>query len=345
MQVKSSTLTFLATHVGLSLRGVLGVFRRSFRDNPLFFLSYFVLGGLFGWMCTVPGFLTGENCYILLHRIVQLGFLSVGMTLVILTGGIDLSVGSVFALACSLTGYFQHWKTYPGYIGQGSYIAPEPLILLMILGIGGMVGALNGFASGIKIPDFAVTLGTMIGVRGAAYAITGGMKTFGLGPFTKSIARGSIGNVPYIFFVFIGVIVAILVIEKKTIIGKSIYAVGENPRVAELSGISYLKTKLVVYAVSGILAAIAGWILAGRLDTGDPKVGVGYELDAIAAVVIGGTDLYGGFGGVGYTIPGVLVIILARNLMALYGISPNVRLILIAVVLLVFLVLQRIVKR
>jgi len=319
--------------------------RSSFRENPLFFLSYFILGGLFIWMCTVPGFLTAANLYILLHRIVQLGLLSIGMTLVILTGGIDLSVGSMLALACALTGQFQHWGTSAGYIGAGSYIAPEPVILLMILGIGGAVGMFNGFNSGIGIPDFAVTLGTMIGIRGAAYAVTGGVQIFGLGPVTKSIARGSIGNVPYVFFVLVAIVIFVLVLEKNTILGKSIYAVGENPRVAILSGVSYLKTKLMVYIMSGIFAAMAGWTLAGRMDIGDPKAGVGFELDAIAAVVIGGTDLYGGFGGVGYTISGVLIIVLAQNLMALYGVTPNVRLILIALILLVYLVLQRVIKR
>jgi len=267
------------------------------------------------------------------------------MTLVIITGGIDLSVGSILALTCSLTGYFQHWGTWYGYIGQGSFIAPEPVILLMILGVGGLVGMLNGFASGIGIPDFAVTLGTMIGIRGAAYAITGGMKTFGLGPMTNNIAKGSIGNVPYVFFIFVAVLIFISVFERKTAMGKSIYAIGENPRVAKLSGISYLKTKMMVYIISGVLVGMAGWILAGRLDTGDPKVGVGLELDAIAAVIIGGTNLYGGFGGVEYTIPGVLIIVLARNLMVLYGVSSNVRLIGVALLLLVFLILQRLFRR
>jgi len=320
-------------------------FKISIRENPLFFLSYFILGSLFIWMCDIPGFLTVENLYILLHRIVYLGLVSIGMTLVIITGGIDLSVGSILGLACSLTGYFQHWGTWYGYIGQGSFIAPEPVILLMILGIGGLVGMLNGFASGIGIPDFAVTLGTMIGIRGAAYAITGGMKTFGLGPMTNNIAKGSIGNVPYVFFIFVVVLIFISVFERKTAMGKSIYAIGENPRVAILSGISYLKTKMMVYIISGILAGMAGWILAGRLDTGDPKVGIGLELDAIAAVIIGGTNLYGGFGGVEYTIPGVLIIVLTSNLMALYGVSSNVRLIGVALLLLVFLVLQRLFNR
>lgn len=295
-------------------------------------------------MCTVPGFLTTVNLYILLHRVVQLGLLSIGMTLVILTGGIDLSVGSILALACALTGQFQHWGTSAGYIGAGSFIAPELVILLMILGIGGAVGMFNGFSSGIGIPDFAVTLGTMIGVRGAAYAVTGGVQVFGLGPVTKNIARGSIGDVPYIFFVLVAIVIFILILERNTILGKSIYAVGENPRVAILSGVNCLKTKLMVYIISGVFAAMAGWILAGRMDIGDPKVGVGVELEAIAAVVIGGTDLYGGFGGVEYTISGVLIIVLAQNLMALYGVSPNVRLILIALILLVYLVLQRIIK-
>lgn len=320
-------------------------FKISFKKNPLFFLSYFILGGLLVWMCIIPGFLTLENSYILLHRIVQLGLLSMGMTLVIITGGIDLSVGSILALTCSLTGYFQHWGTWYGYIGQGSFIAPEPVILLMILGIGGLVGMINGVVSGIGIPDFAVTLGMMISIRGAAYAITGGMKIFGLGPMTNNLAKGSIGSVPYVFFIFIGILIILSVFERKTAMGKSIFAIGENPRVAKLSGISYLKTKMTVYIISGILAGMAGWILAGRLDTGDPKVGVGLELDAIAAVIIGGTNLYGGFGGVEYTIPGVLIIILARNLMALYGISSNVRLIGVALLLLVFLVLQRLFSR
>ena len=315
------------------------------RHNPHIFLSYLVLLILVAWMCTVPGFLTTANIYILLQRIVELGLVSLGMTLVIMTGGIDLSVASVAALACSLTGLFQHWGTWYGYSGQGSYIAPEPVILLMVLAVGGVVGLLNGVASGVRIPDFAVTLGTMIGIRGAAYAVTGGMKTFGLGPFTKSLANDGIGVVPYVFFLFVAIFFILSNLERRTAIGKSIYAVGENPRVAELSGISYLRTKATVYTISGILAAMAGWILAGRLDTGDPKVAVGLELEVIAAVIIGGTDLYGGYGGVRYTVPGILIIVLARNLMGLYGVSPNERVIWIALILLAFLILQRLLKR
>jgi ribose transport system permease protein len=319
--------------------------KQKFKQNPQVFLSSLVLLVLFSLLCTVPGFLTTANIYILLHRIVALGLVSMGMTLVIMTGGIDLSVASVVALSCSLTGLFQHWGTWYGYSGQGSFIAPEPIILLMVLAAGGLVGLLNGVASGVRIPDFAVTLGTMIGIRGAAYAVTGGMKTFGLGPFTKSLANDSIGVIPYVFFIFIAVLVILSILEKRTALGKSIYAIGENPRVAELSGISYLKTKVSVYAISGALAALAGWIIAGRLNTGDPKVAVGLELEVIAAVIIGGTDLYGGYGGVRYTVSGILIIVLARNLMVLYGVSPNERIIWIALILLAFLILQRLVKR
>jgi ribose transport system permease protein len=319
--------------------------RREFKQNPQVFLSYLVLLLLFALLCTISGFLTTANIYILLHRIVALGLVAMGMTLVILTGGIDLSVASVVALSCSLTGLFQHWGTWYGYSGQGSFIAPEPIILLMVLAAGGVVGLINGVASGVRIPDFAVTLGTMIGIRGAAYAVTGGMKTFGLGPFTKSLANDGIGVIPYVFFIFIAVLVILSNLEKRTALGKCIYAIGENPRVAALSGISYLKTKVSVYAISGTLAALAGWIIAGRLNTGDPKVAVGLELEVIAAVIIGGTDLYGGYGGVRYTVSGILIIVLARNLMALYGISPNVRVIWIALILLAFLILQRLVKR
>ena len=319
--------------------------KRKIKQNPHIILSYLVLLVLFAWMCFVPGFLTTANIYILLHRIVQLGLVALGMTLVIMTGGIDLSVASVVALSCSLTGLFQHWGTWYGYSGQGSYIAPEPVILLMVLLAGGIVGIINGVASGVRIPDFAVTLGTMIGIRGAAYAVTGGMKTFGLGPFVKSIANDGIGVVPYVFFIFIAILVILSNLEKRTALGKSVYAIGENARVAALSGISYLKTKIYVYTISGVLAALAGWILAGRLNTGDPKVAVGLELEVIAAVIIGGTDLYGGYGGVGYTVPGILIIVLARNLMALYGISPNERVIWVALILLAFLVLQRLLKR
>ena len=322
-----------------------GAVKREFKQNPHVFLSYLVLLVLVALLCTIPGFLTTANIYILFHRIVALGLVAMGMTLVIMTGGIDLSVASVVALSCSLTGLFQHWGTWYGYSGQGSLIAPEPIILLMVLAVGAFVGLINGIASGVRIPDFAVTLGTMIGIRGAAYAVTGGMKTFGLGPFTKSLANDGIGVIPYVFFIFVAVLVILANLEKRTVLGKSIYAIGENPRVAALSGINYLKTKVSVYAISGTLAALAGWIIAGRLNTGDPKVAVGLELEVIAAVIIGGTDLYGGYGGVRYTVSGILIIVLARNLMALYGVSPNERIIWIALILLAFLILQRLVKR
>ena len=200
--------------------------KREFKQNPQVFLSYPVLLVLFVLLCTVPGFLTTANIYILFHRIVALGLVAMGMTLVIMTGGIDLSVASVVALSCSLTGLFQHWGTWYGYSGQGSLFAPEPIILLMVLAAGAFVGLINGVASGVRIPDFAVTLGTMIGIRGAAYAVTGGMKTFGLGPFTKSLANDGIGVIPYVFFIFIAVLVILANLEKRTVLGKSIYAIG-----------------------------------------------------------------------------------------------------------------------
>ena len=328
-----------------SILGKLRGLKQSLEEERLLLFSYVILSGLLIYLCTVPGFLTTANLYILLQRVAFLGLLSVGMTLVILTGGIDLSVGSVVALAAVLTGYFQHWGTCLSFRGAGSFIAPEPVILLMILGIGAAVGLLNGFSSGIGIPDFAVTLATLFSIRGAAFAVTGGLIVYGIGPLTRRVATGDIGHVPYVFLIFVGILICMHILLKNTPLGKSIYAIGENARVATLSGISYLKTKLAVYTISGILAAMGGWIMAGRTDVGNPMFGIGAELDAIAAVVIGGTNLYGGAGGLVHTIAGVLIISLARNLLELHGVPATLRFVLIALILGASLVLQRVLSR
>lgn len=271
-----------------------------------------------------PGFLSMQNILNLLRSFSFLGFVSIGMTFVILSGGIDLSVAAIFAFSGVLLGLFQHWGIYLGHVDTLSLLAPTPILFLMILAIGSFLGFINGvIITKLKVADFAATLGTMIFIRGLAFAISGGRTIFNLDDIALFMGRGMIGPVPFVAILFILSIIICAILLRYTIFGKRLYATGENPVAAKLSGINPIKYKIIVYTLSGFFASLAGICMAGRLNVGEPRVAEGWELDAIAAVVIGGTSFAGGKGGVVKTVIGVIIIGLIRNILSLLGILPD----------------------
>ena len=271
-----------------------------------------------------PGFLSMQNILNLLRSFSFLGFVSIGMTFVILSGGIDLSVAAIFAFSGVLLGLFQHWGIYLGHVDTLSLLAPTPILFLMILAIGSFLGFINGvIITKLKVADFAATLGTMIFVRGLAFAISGGRTIFNLDDIALFMGRGMIGPVPFVAILFILSVIICAILLRYTIFGKRLYATGENPVAAKLSGINPIKYKIIVYTLSGFFASLAGICMAGRLNVGEPRVAEGWELDAIAAVVIGGTSFAGGKGGVVKTVIGVIIIGLIRNILSLLGILPD----------------------
>ncbi len=271
-----------------------------------------------------PGFLSVQNVLNLLRSFSFLGFVAVGMTFVIISGGIDLSVASIFALSGVILGLFQHWGIYLGHVEKLSLVFPTPFIFLVILAVGTFLGFLNGIViTKLRVADFAATLGMMIFARGLAFAISGGRTIFNLDDVALFMGRGMLGPVPFVAVLFVAAVAACAVILRFTVFGKHIYACGENPVAAHLSGINPVFYKIAVYSISGFFAAFAGICMAGRLNVGEPRVAEGWELDAIAAVVIGGTSFAGGSGGVVKTVVGVVIIGLIRNLLSLLGILPD----------------------
>lgn len=269
-------------------------------------------------------FLSVRNVLNIMDQVSVLGILAVGMTMVILIGGIDLSVGSVLALAMMVMGYFANELGYP-------LVMAIPLALLM--------AALSGAASGLlivlfSVPGFIATLAMMSIARGLANMITDGQQIVGFPAWFSMLAYIRHGGF-LTFTVAVMVIVFLLgwAFLRYTSGGRSLYAIGGNPEVARLAGINVSVMTVGVYVVSATLAGLAGIVLAMRLDSVQPTAGVGYELDTIAAVVIGGTSLAGGRGSIVGTLIGVLIIGVLRNGLNLLGVSPFVQAVVIGVVI------------
>ncbi len=303
------------------------------------YLALVLLIGIASFLA--PGFLTLRNIMNLLRSFSFLGFISIGMTFVILSAGLDLSVASLLAFSGVIVALMQHWGIYLGHIDQLSFIYPIPFIFITVLVIGSLMGFINGLIiTKLKIADFAVTLGMMVFARGLAYAISGGRTIFGVSAVNQFMGRGMIGRIPFVAFLWLISIVVCSIVLRYTVFGKNLYASGENPEAARLSGINPAFYKITVYTISGFFAALAGICMAGRLDLGEPRVAQGWELDAIAAVIIGGTSFAGGQGSVVRTIAGVMIIGLIRNILSLLGILPAPQQMIMGLVLLSAVILQ-----
>jgi ribose transport system permease protein len=260
-----------------------------------------------------PFFLKPANLLNVLRQVAMYGILGIGMTFVILTKGIDLSVGSTVALT-GVAGAL--------LLEQG---VPIPLMMLACLGIGLLVGAVNGFGvSYWRIPAFIMTLGTMVMVRGFAlmFADGGTVNPGKLGENFFFLGGGYLFGVPTPIYIFAIVCIIAAVVLGLTPFGRAIYAVGSNEEAARLSGINVPRVIFGVYAICGLLAALSGLIFLSRLSVGDPNSGLGLELEAITIAVIGGTSLFGGEGTVLGTIGGAMVLAIIANVLNLAGVSP-----------------------
>jgi ribose transport system permease protein len=279
-----------------------------------------ILAGLLvGFSIASSDFLTVDNLLNILRQYSVPMILAVGQTLVIVSRGIDLSVAAVAALSGSLMGVaFAHW----GW--------PEPLALALGLAAGFGVGAFNGFViTRWNVPDFIATLGTFTAVRGIALLITDGQP---VPEFSKSEGRSvpdsvttlgsdGIGKFPLIALVALACVLIGALILARTRLGRAAYAIGGNPEAARVSGIRVERSKVWIYIISGLLAAIAGFMLTGRQGSANALMGDGMELQSIAAVVIGGTNLFGGEGSVSGTVIGILVIGVLSNGLAIVGVA------------------------
>lgn len=269
-------------------------------------------------------FLSVRNALNILDQITVLGVMSVGMTFVILIGGIDLSVGSVLALSMMIMGWL-------GNIAGLPMAVAIPLALLVSAVSGLIVGVL---VTRFRVPAFIATLAMMSVARGVANMITDGQQIVGFPDwFTMLAIDRHFGVLTATVFLMLAIVVLAWLFLKYRSEGRMLYAVGGNPEVARLAGINVGLVTIGVYVLCAVLAGLAGIVLAARLDAVQPSSGFGYELDTIAAVVIGGTSLSGGAGGIGGTLIGVLIIGVLRNGLNLLNVSPFLQQVIIGVVI------------
>ncbi|MTH53498.1 ribose ABC transporter permease [Bacillus mangrovi] len=259
---------------------------------------------------SAPNFLDVSNLLNVLKQVSINGILAAGMTVVILTGGIDLSVGAIVALSGVISVMISQAGVHPlAAIAAG-------------IAVGAFFGLVNGFFTAkTKLPAFIVTLGSFTYVRGLAYVISGGYPIVVASDLFKFLGAGRLFMIPTPIYIMVIVYAAMFFVLKYTMFGRHVYAIGGSEEAARLTGIKVENTLMKVYTLSGMLAGLAGVVLAGRLFSGQPTAGLGYELDAIAAVILGGTSLVGGAGRIQGTIIGVLIMGVITNGLTLMDVS------------------------
>lgn len=279
-----------------------------------------------------PSFLSVNNLLNLLRQVSANGFIAFGMTFVILTGGIDLSVGSTLALSSAFTA---------GMISNG--MNPVLSVLTGLIS-GAMLGAINGMLiSKGKMAPFIATLATMTIYRGSTLVFTNGNPITGLGDsfFFSFIGRGYLFGVPFPVILMFLIFIILAILLHRTAFGRKTYAIGGNEEAAYIAGVKIDKIKILIYAISGLMASISGMIITSRLNSAQPTAGQAYEMDAIAAVVLGGTSLSGGRGRIFGTLVGALIIGTLNNGLNLLGVSSFYQQIVKGIVIVVAVLLDR----
>jgi len=285
------------------------------------------------WILT-PYFLTVSNLLNVAEQTSINAIVAVGMTFVILSGGIDLSVGSIVALS--------------GVVLGVSLKSDQPMLVALL--VAALVGLACGLCNGVLVswgglPPFIVTLGTMSIARGAALLYTEGRPVSGFDAGFRALATGRAGFIPAPVIVMLLVYLAAHFVLTRTTFGRYVYAIGGNEEATRLSGVAIRFHKTMIYGVSGLMSAVAAIILTARLNSAQPIAGMMYELDAIAATVIGGTSLMGGEGSLGGTLVGALIMGVLRNGLNLLGVSSFLQQIVIGGVIVVAVLLDTILKR
>ncbi len=278
-------------------------------------------------------FLTVNNGVNVLRQSTINGIIAVGMTFVILTAGIDLSVGATLALSTVVTA---------DLLQKG---VPVPLAMLAGLGLGAALGLANGLIiTKARVPPFVATLGMMTVARGLSLTYSQGRPITGLPEAFRFIGTGSLGPIPMPIIVAGVTFIVGYVLLTRTRTGEYVYALGNNPLAARYAGIATDRYITFVYGLSGLLAALAGMILVARLNSAQPTAGLSYEFDAIAAVVVGGTSFAGGEGGLAGTLLGVLVIAVLSNGLNLLNVSSFYQPVVTGVVIAMALLLYRAIR-
>ncbi|HEY4148343.1 MAG TPA: ribose ABC transporter permease [Chitinophagaceae bacterium] len=278
-------------------------------------------------LCILLSFLTDKffttaNGINVLRQVAVNVCVATGMTLIVLTGGIDLSVGSVLALCGAIAaGLLKNGLRFPSADLLIGFTILGAVLAAMI--IGAVLGLCNGLAVTLfKVPPFVATLAMLTIARGFTMLYTEGHPISNLGSGFAFIGTGALLGIPVPVWIAVAVVLLSVFITRQTKLGRYIYAIGGNETAAKLSGIRINRVKLIVYGLGAALAAVGGIIVTSRLDSAQPNAGTSYELDAIAAVVIGGTSLNGGKGSVGGTVIGAVIIGVLNNGLVLLNVSP-----------------------
>lgn len=282
-----------------------------------------------------PGFFSVDNAVNIALSIAVTGILAVGMTAVILTGGIDLSVGSVVAL----TGV-------TAAIAAANWGAPATVAVTAAIAVGLLTGAVNGtLIAYLRVPPFVATLAMLTIARGLAFIITGGRSIGGLPASFGALGRGAVFGIPAPVIVMVIVMFAGDFVLRRTVFGRHVYAIGGNSEAAWLAGIDTRRVRWLVYLLNGVLVGLGGLTLASRMAAGVPNSGIQYELDVIAAVVIGGTSLIGGRGTIAGTLWGTVFIGVLTNGLNLANVDPYVQKIALGVVIVLAVIGDQIGRR
>ena len=279
-----------------------------------------------------PAFLQSNNLLNLMRQLIINGFIALGMTFVILTGGIDLSVGSTLALTSAI---------FAGLLQNGMNTG---LAILIALVLGLVLGLLNGILiTKGKLAPFIVTLATMTIFRGLTLVYTDGRPIAGpRDDFAfKFLGKGQFLGIPFQVILFILAFLVLRMILNKTALGRKIYAVGGNEKASFISGINIDKVKIWVYVISSLMAVLSGLVLTSRLNSAQPTAGAAYEMDAIAAVVLGGTSMTGGSGSLTGTLIGILILGVLNNGLNLLGVSSFYQQIVKGIVILIAVLIDR----
>jgi rhamnose transport system permease protein len=268
-------------------------------------------------------FLTTSNLLNQGRLMAEVGLVALPMTFIIITAGIDLSVGSIMGLCAIVLGV--SWKN----LGL-----PLELAICITLGIGALAGAMNGwFITRIGVPPLIMTLATLALYRGLAEGISQARSVRGYPEWFFRLGQGEVSGVPTQLWILVAAILVAAVALARTTFGRSLYAIGHNELAARFSGIPVDRYKMGIYTLSGLMAGLAGYIFVSRVSTTRSDMGTGLELDVIAAVVLGGTSIFGGTGTILGTVLGVILIQLLKNGLALTGVKGDATIVVIGTVL------------
>jgi inositol transport system permease protein len=296
-----------------------GFFRTIFRKYGIFlvFIAMLTVASILS-----PAFLSPTNLINVVRQMSVVGLIALGVTGVIVSAGIDLSSGSVVGLSAVVAASLAQLPDYPAAHYKGLNL-PVFVAVLAACAVGALVGLLNGgLVAKTKIPPFIATLGTLTTIRGLAYLYTSGRPVSDLTDDYNFIGQGDFLGIPVPILILVIMAIVTHVLYSQTKFGKYIYAIGGNEQAARVSGINVSKYKMLMYVYAGLLSGLAGLVVSARIGSGQSGQGVGYELDAIAAAVIGGASLSaGGIGTVAGTIVGALIIGVLNNILDLTNVS------------------------